>query len=136
MPLVVKPPSLACRAEGLAGAGACPHGAAVRPSGKAEGIGPDADSGEPVALCEPPDVVGADVPDVTLVHLPRRYVAGSDEPAQPLAAELVRVVVVRPPVGMQPYLSLVCSSVRKTGADMDLQLYFLFTRKKACCGRS
>jgi len=70
VPLVSKPLSFAWRAEGLAGAGACPHGTPVRPSGEAEGIGPDSDSGEPVALCEPPDVVGADVPDVTLVYLP------------------------------------------------------------------
>mgnify|MGYP006287962391 CR=1 FL=1 len=53
---VVETCALSCGAEGLTGAGACPDGPVVWPSGKLEGVGPDADPGEEVALSEPSEV--------------------------------------------------------------------------------
>jgi hypothetical protein len=50
MPLVSKPASLACRAERLARARACPALSAVVPSGHSKGSGPDPDTGEEVTL--------------------------------------------------------------------------------------
>ena len=50
MPFVVERFAFAGRTEGLAGAGACPDFAVVGPSGETEGVGPDTDSGEEVAL--------------------------------------------------------------------------------------
>lgn len=49
------------RAEGLARAGAGPDGAVVGPSGLTEGVTPDADSGEEVALGESSEVVGSNI---------------------------------------------------------------------------
>jgi hypothetical protein len=52
VPLVIEPASFACRGERLAGTGAGPDRAVVRPAGSTQGIGPDADAGEEVALDE------------------------------------------------------------------------------------
>jgi hypothetical protein len=50
VPLVSKPCSFACRAERLTGTGASPDRAVVGPSGEAQGVGPDSDTGEEVDL--------------------------------------------------------------------------------------
>jgi hypothetical protein len=52
VPLIIKPASFACRAERLAGTGTGPDRSMIRPSGSTEGIGPDADAGEEMALDE------------------------------------------------------------------------------------
>jgi len=132
VPLVGGPPSPSRVGIGLAGAGAGPAPEVVGDSGEAEGVGPDPDSGEPMALGEPPDVAGTDVLDVSLIDLPRGYAALRHEPAEPLRAERVDFVVVGPSVHAGGYPS----SVRNIGAVMVFALYFLLTRKKACCGRS
>jgi len=61
MPLVSKPSSFACRAERLAGARACPNWLIVRPPSTAQGVGPDADPGEEVALCISCEVGGSNI---------------------------------------------------------------------------
>jgi hypothetical protein len=61
--LVGKSCPLSGGAEGLAGAGAGPDGPVVGPSGKAEGIGPDADPGEEVALRVTLEVARSHVPN-------------------------------------------------------------------------
>lgn len=63
VPLVVKPIAFACRAERLARAGAGPDRTVVGPSGRAEGEGPDADSGEEMALSKSSKLVWGDVTD-------------------------------------------------------------------------
>jgi hypothetical protein len=52
VPLVIKPAAFACRGERLAGAGAGPHGSVVGPPCLSQGVGPDTDTGEEVALGE------------------------------------------------------------------------------------
>jgi len=75
VPLVSKPLSLACRGERLARAGTGPRGAVVGPSGASEGVGPDADPGEEVALNIPGKVAWSDILDAPIVH-----VTGGDDP--------------------------------------------------------
>jgi hypothetical protein len=52
VPLVIKPSSLACRAERLARTGTSPNRSVVTPSGRPEGMGPDANACEEMALRE------------------------------------------------------------------------------------
>jgi hypothetical protein len=61
--LVGKSGSLSGGAEGLAGAGAGPDGSVVGPSCKTEGVGPDADTGEEVALGVTLEVARSHVPN-------------------------------------------------------------------------
>jgi len=48
-------------AEGLTGTRSCPDFAVVGPSGEPEGVGPDADPGEEVALGEASEIVGSNI---------------------------------------------------------------------------
>jgi hypothetical protein len=59
--LVVGALPLARRRERLAGAGACPDGSVVGPSGKPESVGPSADAGEEVAGDEAPKVIRSNI---------------------------------------------------------------------------
>jgi hypothetical protein len=61
--LVVKAFALSGGAEGLAGAASGPNGLVVGPSGEAEGMGPDADPGEEVALGVAAQVCRSHVPN-------------------------------------------------------------------------
>jgi hypothetical protein len=61
MPFVVERFPFTGRAEGLAGAGACPDFAVVGPSGETQGMAPDADSGEKVALAESSEIIGLNI---------------------------------------------------------------------------
>ncbi len=61
--LVGKSGSLSGGAEGLAGAGAGPDGPVVGPSCKTEGVGPDTDTGEEVALRVTLEVARSHVPN-------------------------------------------------------------------------
>jgi hypothetical protein len=61
--LVGKSGSLSGGAEGLAGAGAGPDGPVVGPSCETEGVGPDADTGEEVALRVTFEVARSHVPN-------------------------------------------------------------------------
>jgi hypothetical protein len=61
--LVGKSGSLSGGAEWLAGTGASPDGSVVRPSGETEGVGPDADPGEEVALGVALEVARSHVPN-------------------------------------------------------------------------
>jgi hypothetical protein len=93
MPLVSKPFSFACRAERLTGAASCPHGPVVVPSGKSQAIGPDADSGEEMALGVAAEVGGLEVSDVIFDHVSRCDGVSLDEFAQPRGRERVDLVV-------------------------------------------
>lgn len=63
MPLVSDPASFARRAERLAWAGAGPDRPVIRPSGEAEGVGPDPDPSEEIALGEAGEVARLDIFD-------------------------------------------------------------------------
>jgi hypothetical protein len=94
VPLVSKPIAFACRAERLARAGASPDRAIVRPSGEAEGMGPDANSGEKVALGKSSEVVRCDIFNTPFVNFARGDMPGGYEVTQPLRREWVDLVVV------------------------------------------
>jgi hypothetical protein len=74
VPLVSKPLSPACLAERLARAGSGPDGAIVGPAGASEGVGPDADAGEEVALSVSHKFRWYNIPDIPLID-----VAGGDQ---------------------------------------------------------
>lgn len=94
VPLVSKAKSCACRAERLARTGTGPNRSVVTPSSHAEGARPYADSGEKVALSVWAEVVRSNIPDVSLVDVARRNVAGGDQVAQPLRGVWLDLVVV------------------------------------------
>ncbi len=70
--------------EGLAGAGAGPEGAIIRPASKSSCIGPSTNACEEVALRVSGKVVGSDINNAPFVHVARRDVALCDQVAQPL----------------------------------------------------
>lgn len=94
VPLVVKPATCASHAERLAGTRAGPHSAVVGPAGEAQGVRPNADAGEEVALSVAAKVVGSDVENAPRVDVAGGQVAGSDEVSQPLGDIEVDFVVV------------------------------------------
>jgi hypothetical protein len=65
--------ALARRAERLAGAGAGPHGPVVGPSGEAQGVAPDADTGKEVALRKPPEVFRSHVANGPFIYITLCY---------------------------------------------------------------
>jgi len=94
VPLIIKPAALACRAERLARATARPHRPCIKPSGPAQGKGPDADSREEMALGVSSQVTGANVADISFIDIPRCDLIACDEVAQPLGRVGVDLVVV------------------------------------------
>lgn len=94
VPLVIEPAAFACRAERLAGARACPHRSVVVPSCSAQGVGPDADAGEEVALSVGSKVIRVHVHDTAFVDVAWCDVAEQDEGAEPLGGLGVDLVVV------------------------------------------
>jgi len=82
VPLVIKPSSFACRAERLARTRSCPDGVAVWHSGAAQGVAPDADSSEEVALTVSSKVIWCHVLDASGINVAGGDVAGGDEVAQ------------------------------------------------------
>jgi hypothetical protein len=68
MALVLDALALACGTERLAGAGAGPDRSVVSPSGEAEGVGPDADACEEVALCEIAQIRSLNAGDAAVVN--------------------------------------------------------------------
>jgi hypothetical protein len=61
--------ALACGAEGLTGAGACPDGSIIGPSGEAQGVTPAADPGEEVALRVSHKVDWVDFGDASFIDI-------------------------------------------------------------------
>jgi hypothetical protein len=94
VPLVSKPIAFACRAERLARAGASPDRAIIWPSGEAEGMRPDADTSEKVALGKSSEVVRCDIFNTPFVNFARGDMPGGYEVTQPLRREWVDLVVV------------------------------------------
>ena len=94
MPLVIKPSSFACRAERLARTGTSPNRSVVCPAGRSQGMGPDANAGEKVALRETAQVARVDIFDTPFIHIAGRDMAGFNQVAQPLGGCWVNLVVV------------------------------------------
>jgi len=94
VPLVIKPSSLACRAERLARTGASPNRSVVAPSGRPEGMGPNANPGEKVALCETAQVAWVNIFNTPFIDIAWRDMASVDQVTQPLRSAWVYLVVV------------------------------------------
>jgi hypothetical protein len=94
VPLVSKSAAFACRAERLARARSSPDWPVIGPSCPSERVGPDADSGEEVALGVPGKFTWKDIFDAPFIHVAGRYVAGLDEFAQPCGREWIVFVVI------------------------------------------
>jgi hypothetical protein len=92
VPDIIKPFSFACRAERLAWAGAGPHRPVVGPSGAAQGVGPDANSCEEVALSKSSKFGWNDIPDIPLVDLAWRNRTALNQVPNPLCG--VRIVLI------------------------------------------
>jgi len=94
VPLVSKPLSSACRAERLARATPGPYRTVVGPPGEPQGVAPDADAGEEVALRVTSEVSWSNIAYVSLVYVAWRDEAGGDQISQPLRSIRVDLVVV------------------------------------------
>ena len=94
VPLVVKPFSLACRAERLAWTGAGPDRPVIGPACLSECVAPDADPGEEVALSKSSKVRWRDILDIPFVNMSGRDVSGVDQFAEPLGSKRIDLVVV------------------------------------------
>lgn len=93
---IVKAKAFARDREPLTGAGPTPDGAIVFPSGSTQGVAPDSDPGEEMALGKAPVVLWLDIDDRPFIHEPRRYVAGLDQIPRPLTGVGIDLVVDRP----------------------------------------
>jgi hypothetical protein len=94
VPLVIKPSAFACRAERLARTGTSPNRSVVAPSGGSQGMAPNADAGEEVALGEAAQVAWVNIFNTPFVNITGRNVAGINQVAQPLGGCWVDFVVV------------------------------------------
>jgi hypothetical protein len=94
VPLVIKPSSFACRAERLARTGTGPNKSVVAPSGRSQGMAPNADTGKEVALGETAQVAWVDIFNTSFINIARRDVPGFNQVAQPLGGRRVNLVVV------------------------------------------
>lgn len=94
VPLVSKPSAFACRAERLARAGSRPYGRVVGHAGASQGVAPDPDAGEEVALLVSHKLVWPYILDAPFVDVAGRDVARGDQVAQPCRGLRVVLVVV------------------------------------------
>ena len=85
---------LACGAERLARAASRPDGSVVGPSGLAQGIPPDADPCEEVALVETKKVIRLNFCDTALIDFTFRQVSCRDQVPEPLRGVWVYLIVV------------------------------------------
>jgi hypothetical protein len=94
VPLVIKPSAFACRAERLARTGTSPNGSVVAPSGRSQGMAPNANTGKKVALGETAQVAWVDIFNTPFVNIAGRDVPGINQVAQPLGGSRVNLVVI------------------------------------------
>jgi hypothetical protein len=94
MPLVSKPRSAACRAERLARAGAGPDGSVIGPTGVSQGVGPDADPCEEMALSVSKKLDWYNIADIPLIHVSGSDQVSPDQFPEPCGGTRVVLVVV------------------------------------------
>ena len=94
MPFVVERFAFAGRAEWLAGAGACPYFAFVGPSGESQGVAPDSNAGEEMALGVSAEVIWSDIGDRSFIYISRGYQILGYQFAQPGGFLLVELIVI------------------------------------------
>jgi hypothetical protein len=75
---VIKPLAFACRREGRAGATSCPTRSIIRPSGESQGIRPNSDTCEEVALRKSFEVCWLDLFNASLIYFSINYYACLD----------------------------------------------------------
>jgi hypothetical protein len=92
---VIDAAALSGCAERLTGTGAGPDGPVVGPPGKTQGVAPDADAGEEVALSKSRKSVWRNVPNVSFIDFPTRDVSLIDKFPQPIRCFRIDLVVVR-----------------------------------------
>jgi len=68
VPLIIKPRPFACRAERLARTRSCPYRTIIGPSCSAQGVGPDANAGEEMALSKSSKFIWSDIFDAPIVN--------------------------------------------------------------------
>jgi hypothetical protein len=78
VPLVIKPSTLASRAEGLAGTGTGPYGPVIGPAGAAQGETPPSDACEEVTLGVPSQLGRLNVFNGSLINDSRCNVTRRD----------------------------------------------------------
>ena len=86
--------ALPCCAKRLTWATSSPDFPVVTPAGVAQGVAPDADSCEKVALCEPLEVARSYIFNAPFINNPVSYVTCCYQVAQPLRSVGVELVVV------------------------------------------
>jgi len=94
VPGVVGSFAFACRAEWLAGARARPDFAGVVPSGEAQGVAPNPDAGEEVALRVPDEIDGVDISNGSIINVSRCDKPFTYQISQPRGRERIALVVV------------------------------------------
>jgi hypothetical protein len=94
VPLVIKPSAFACRAERLARTGTGPNRSVIAPSGRSQGMAPNANTGKEVALGKTAQVAGVDIFNTPFVNNAGGDVPGVNKVAQPLGGVGVDFVVV------------------------------------------
>jgi hypothetical protein len=86
---------LPCDRNWLAWARAGPDGAIVGPAGEAEGVAPEADPGEEVALGVASEIAGTDIDNASLVNVACGNKSSCGQIAEPPRAEPVVLIVIR-----------------------------------------
>ena len=86
--------ALACCRERLAWTGTGPNRPRIIPPGRAQGVGPDADSGEEVALGVACEVCGLHVDDGSFIYVSGSNQVVGNEVSQPLGCIRIDLVVV------------------------------------------
>jgi hypothetical protein len=94
VPLVIKPSAFACRAERLARTGTSPNRSVVAPSGRSQGMAPNADTSKEVALGEAAQVAWVDIFNTPFINIAGGDVPSFNQVAQPLSGCWVNFVVV------------------------------------------
>lgn len=94
VPLIIKSSSFACRAERLARTGTGPNRSIVGPACAPEGMRPDADTGEEVALCVSANIFWSNIFNAPFIDITGGDVPPPNQISQPLSRVGINFVVV------------------------------------------
>lgn len=93
MPLVIHPNSFACCAERLAGATSRPKSSVIRDARATEGVTPNTNASEEMALSKSSEVISAKIRDASSIDDARSDRTKSDEVFEPVCCIFVDLVV-------------------------------------------